>query len=564
VIRVTGAHRGLLWFAVVTALAIGGTARAQDAADGAPEGEIATAPVRLDGTVLFRVRGVSSFPAEARAHLIETRLRAVAADPAVAVGSLHTDDRDDATRILAGDVTIATLVDADASMEQVHRRTLATAHVARLRQAIVDYRTARSPGAIRRGVISTLAATVVLAVLFVVLPALWRRLDGALTRRLQARIHTVQIQSLEVMRADRIWSALRRGLLTIRAIVLLGAALVYVWFALGQFPWTRGVSHDMILVTLGPLGMIGGGLVEAIPRVVFLAVLFIVTRVGLRVVRFLFEAVGHGNIKLPNFDLEWAEPTYKIVRIGVVALALVVAYPYIPGSGTAAFKGISLFIGIILSLGSSSAISNLIAGYMLTYRRALKEGDRVKIGSAVGEVLATRLQVTHLRSMKNEEIIIPNSQIMATEVLNYSSLARTRGLILHTEVGIGYEVPWRQVEGMLMAAAGRTAGLCTEPRPFVLEKQLGDFAVTYELNVYCRNVEAMVQLYSELHRNILDLFNEYGVQIMTPSYEGDPEAPKVVARKDWYTAPANGRVYDIGASDSAASDSSAAMTPPAL
>ncbi len=156
----------------------------------------------------------------------------------------------------------------------------------------------------------------------------------------------------------------------------------------------------------------------------------------------------------------------------------------------------------------------------------------------MGEVLATRLQVTHLRSTKNEEISIPNSQIMAGEVLNYSSLASTRGLILHTEVGIGYEVPWRQVEAMLMAAAGRTEGLCIEPPPFVHEKQLGDFAVVYELNVYCRDCGRMLQLYSDLHRNILDLFNEYGIQIMTPAYEGDPEVPKVVSRQDWYAAPA--------------------------
>jgi small-conductance mechanosensitive channel len=215
-----------------------------------------------------------------------------------------------------------------------------------------------------------------------------------------------------------------------------------------------------------------------------------------------------------------------------------VGYPYVPGSETAAFQGISLFLGIVLSLGSSSAIANIIAGYMLTYRRAMKQGDRVKIGGAIGEVIETRLQVTHLRSIKNEEIIIPNSQIMAAEVLNYTSLSRTRGLILHTDVGIGYEVPWRQVEAMLMAAAGRTAGICVDPPPFVLEKQLGDFAVTYELNVYCRNVEAMARLYAELHRNILDLFNEHGVQIMTPAYEGDPAVPKVVPRKDWYAAPA--------------------------
>jgi len=564
VIRGRGAHRALLALAAVAALLAGGQARAQQAADPAAEAEIATAPVTLDGAVLFRVRGVSSFPAEARALRIEERLAAVAANPAVDVSSFHVADNDNATRILAGSETIVTLVDADARLEQVRRVDLAAAHLARLRQAVADYRAARAPAAIRRAAVTTVAATLVLALAIAGLVMFWWWLDRVLTRRLEARIHTVHFQSFEVMRAERIWSAVRSSLRAARALALLAVGLAYAGFVLAQFPWTRMLSHDMTEFALGPLRVIGVGTARAIPRLVFLIVLFVVVRVTLRLVRFFFDAVKRRSVTLPNFDPDWAEPTYKIVRMAAVACALVVAYPYVPGSQTDAFKGISIFVGIVFSLGSSSAISNIIAGYMLTYRRALKTGDRVKIGGAVGEVIATRLQVTHLRSIKNEEIIIPNSQIMAAEVLNYSSLAATRGLILHTEVGIGYEVPWRQVEAMLMAAAGRTAGLCAEPRPFVLEKELGDFAVKYELNVYCRNVEAMMQLYAALHRNILDLFNEHGVQIMTPAYEGDPSEPKVVPRKDWSAPPAGGRVYDIGASDSAASDSSAAMTPPTL
>jgi small-conductance mechanosensitive channel len=164
-------------------------------------------------------------------------------------------------------------------------------------------------------------------------------------------------------------------------------------------------------------------------------------------------------------------------------------------------------------------------------------GDRVRIGSSVGDVIAMRMQVTHLRSFKNEEIIIPNSQILGAEVMNFSSLSKNGGLILHTEVGIGYETPWRQVEAMLLMAADRTEGLAKQPPPFVFEKALGDFAVVYEINAYTENVKAMAALYAELHRQILDVFNEYGVQIMTPAYEGDTPEPKVVAKKDWFLAP---------------------------
>jgi small-conductance mechanosensitive channel len=227
-----------------------------------------------------------------------------------------------------------------------------------------------------------------------------------------------------------------------------------------------------------------------------------------------------------------------MVRVLVVAFALVVAYPYLPGSQSDAFKGVSIFLGVIFSLGSSSAVANIIAGYSLTYRRAYRIGDRVKISDVVGDVAETRLQVTHLRSLKNEEIIIPNSTIMNSHVINYSSLAARHGLILHTTVGIGYETPWRQVEAMLLEAAARTPGLLREPPPFVLQKALGDFAVTYEINVYSDQPQAGPLLYTALHRNILDVFNEYGVQIMTPAYEGDPEQAKVVPKDKWFELPA--------------------------
>jgi small-conductance mechanosensitive channel len=278
--------------------------------------------------------------------------------------------------------------------------------------------------------------------------------------------------------------------------------------------------------------------VSNIPNLIFLVILVYVVRIVLRMIRRFFEAVEQGRIHLANFDREWATPTYKLLRPMVVAFAIIVGYPYIPGSDSEAFKGVSLFLGIVFSLGSSSFIANMIAGYSMTYRRAFKLGDVVQIGDVRGVVSSVRLQVTHIRTIKNEEIVVPNSQILGASVTNYSSLAQSKGLILHTTVGIGYETPWRQVEAMLIEAARRTPGLMTEPPPFVLHLQLGDFCVTYELNVYCADPLKMRATYSDLHRHILDVFNEYGVQIMTPAYEGDPQIPKVVPKDQWYLAPA--------------------------
>jgi small-conductance mechanosensitive channel len=287
----------------------------------------------------------------------------------------------------------------------------------------------------------------------------------------------------------------------------------------------------------------GRAVLANIPNLIFLTILFVVIRFILRLLRLFFEALARGSMVLSSFAPEWALPTYKVARFAVLAFGLIVAYPYIPGSESAAFKGVSLFIGVVFSLGSSSAIANLVAGYLMTYRRAFKVGDRVRIGDEVGDVSEIRLQATHLRTLKNEELVVPNSLLLNSQVINYSSLAAKHGLILHTTVSIGYEIPWRQVEALLLLAAGRTPGFLKEPAPFVLQRSLGDFAIAYELNAYCGDAQAMLSLYAELHRLILDCFNEYGVQIMTPAYEGDPERSWSRGSSGMQRPPRPGSIY---------------------
>jgi small-conductance mechanosensitive channel len=503
-----------------------------------PEADPAHARVEVDGTELFRVRSLSGSPAEQRAAAIVARIEAVARDPAVRADALRAVESDIGTEIMAGKMRLMIVTDAEARLERADRRLLADAYLTQIRAAIAAYREARTRDALTRSGISAAVATAVLAAVLAVVIRSSRRLNAALERRYRRRVQSLGIQSFEILRAERIWTVIRRMLDAARVIVLLVFAFLYLEYVLGLLPWTRGTANRMLQYVADPLWVIGRGIAGELPDVVFLVILFFVTRYLLKLVHLLFGAVGRGQVVFAGFEPEWAEPTYKLLRVGVIVLALVVAYPYIPGSESDAFKGISIFVGIVLSLGSSSAIANMIAGYLMTYRRAFRVGDRVKIGDTVGDVVEMRLQVTHLRTIKNEEVIVPNSTILNNEVMNYSSLARKEGLILHTTVGIGYEVPWRQVEAMLLAAAERTRGLMTEPPPFVRQESLGDFAITYELNVYCDNAQAMNALYTELHRNILDVFNEFGVQIMTPAYEGDPAKPKVVPKERWFAVPA--------------------------
>jgi small-conductance mechanosensitive channel len=447
-------------------------------------------------------------------------------------------EADGSSQITAGRQLVMSIFDADAAVEGVPRQLVASLYLEKIRKAIVSYRADRSASSLQRAAVSALVATLVVAALIAGVIWLRRKLDAFIDSRFRHRIDSLAAKSHEVVSVNRLWSVVDTALRLARTAIVVVLTLMYLEYVFGLFPYTRPAAQRVVGYVVGPLVTMWASFLSTIPNLIFLVILTFVVRIVLRLIRRFFEAVDAGRIHLANFDRDWAKPTYRLVRPGVIAFAVVVGYPYIPGSGSEAFKGVSILVGIIFSLGSSSFIANMIAGYSMTYRRAFRVGDLVQIGDVTGVVSDVRLQVTHMRTIKNEEVVLPNSQILNTHVTNYSSLAQTKGLILHTTVGIGYETPWRQVEAMLLEAARRTPGLMNEPPPFVFHLLLGDFCVTYELNVYCSEPLRMKAVYTDLHRHILDVFNEYGVQIMTPAYEGDPEVAKVVPKDQWYLAPA--------------------------
>jgi small-conductance mechanosensitive channel len=430
------------------------------------------------------------------------------------------------------------IFDVDAALDGVSRQVLAKAYIAKLRTSIEKYRKDRSKESLVKNALFALLATVIFIVSLKLLLWLLRKLNALVEARYKAKIHALHIQSLEFIHAERIWATLTGTVKVIRLVLTFVLLYFYLDVVLSLFPWTRLLAANLLDYALVPLRTMWNGLLKYIPNLIFIIIFVIIVRYVLKLTHLFFSAIESETIKFAGFDKDWAKPTYKAVRLLLIVFAAVVMYPHIPGSESPAFKGISIFLGVLFSLGSSSAISNIIAGYTMTYRRAFKVGERIKVDDITGDVTEIRLLVTHLRTIKNEEIIIPNSKILNSEIVNYNTYARERGLILHTTVGIGYEVPWRQVEAMLMLAAERTPGILKDPKPFVLQKSLGDFAVTYELNVYIDDPHNMAQIYSDLHKNILDAFNEYGVQIMTPAYEGDPDQLKVVPKDQWFAAPA--------------------------
>jgi small-conductance mechanosensitive channel len=497
-----------------------------------------SAQVLVDGRVILQVRGVSAFPAVQRADKIRRAIIAVADDDSISASDIRVEEKDGRVLITADGHQVLTLFSADAALAGVSRKVLAEAVRLRLEKILEDYRLDRTPRAL---IIKSLyggAATLVAIGLFFGFRIGFRHLDAIVEQQLRAHLKALEAQSARFIKAQQLAQFLR-GLGRALHLVL-GALTLYFYlnFVLGLYPWTRGFANWLFDLILSPLKTMGTAVLTAVPNLVFLVILFFVTRYVLEMIQVFFRSIDRGAIRLQSFEREWAWPTYRILRLLVIIIAVVVAYPYVPGSDSEAFKGITILLGLIVSLGSSSIIANIIAGYSMAYRRPFKIGDRIQINGTIGDVMETRVLVTRLRSLKNEEVVIPNTSILNSEVVNYSALTDQEALILHTTVGIGYETPWRQVEAMLKEAAARTSGLLSKPKPFVLQKALGDFAVTYEINAYCADPKNMMHIYSGLHRNILDVFNEYGVAIMTPSYVADPPEPKLVAEDRWYAAPA--------------------------
>ena len=497
-----------------------------------------SAAVTVDGVELFRVAGSASFPAADRAARARARIVAAAEDRHIPANAVKTEQRESRVDVVAGGRHLVGVIGADAAIEGVSVSDAALVRAMHIRDAMIRYRAERTPERLLQSAMIATAATAAAALAFWLTWIAFRRARLGLDQRYRKRLHSLSIQSFEVVRAESIWRALDGTLSGLRWLAIAVIAYALSTFALRQFPWTRSAAERLLDLVVQPVLSMATELLAYFPKLVFLLLLFLAVRYLLKLLKVFFEAVAAGRVPLRSFDAEWAQPTYHIVRILLILLTLVIAYPYLPGSGSAAFQGLSIFAGLMLSLGASSAMASLIAGYTVTYRRAYRVGDRITVGELTGEVSDVRLLVTHLRTVKNEEVVVPNSLVLQSHVVNYSKLVRSHGLILHTTVSIGYETPWRQVEAMLQLAAERTEGMLREPAPFVLEKSLGDFAVTYELNAYVDSTKLLPQRYADLHRNVLDVFNEYGVQIMTPAYEGDPEVPKVVPQDKWFVTPA--------------------------
>lgn len=503
--------RPLVTLLLVWALLASGATRAEQQAPDAP----ASVPVMHRGVELYRIYGAFGLMSpEERAARVEHRLDVAVADPGFDPDRLKVVEAETAAEIHYDDQTIAVITDAEVRESGRSRAAQAAMVVDRLKQAIRASREALTWRAVLRGVGIAAFDTLVFAG---AAWALWRlrgRLLALARRRREPVAGARGLHPFDIAPVASLWStAIRVGSLLLLAV----AATIWLSLVLAALPWTQPAASRVYEFAAAPFAQFGRDVVAYLPRFFFVLATIVVTTFAVKVARLFFAQVDRGVVVFETFPADWGVPTYRLVRLLLLALGFVAIYPYIPGAQSPAFQGVSIFIGFLVSISSSSALSNVIAGTILTYTRAFKAGDVVKMADAYGIVEARSLLVTRVRTFKDVVVTVPNSLVLGGQVQNYTEAARGQGVVLHTTVTIGYDVPWRDVHAALVAAARRCRFVEPTPAPFVLQTSLNDFHVSYELNVFTRD-QRLPTCYSELHERIQDCFAEAGIEIMSPAF----------------------------------------------
>ena len=479
-------------------------------------------PVLLADETLFIIQtDTGSFSSEERAQTITNRLQKIAEDTSVDLNLLKIEEQENITSVAIGSKIIVTLTEADAKAARITRTELANEYLAKIQDSLQTYRQERSAKHLIRSIIYTAIATLALVIIQIILSKIFPRFYRLLDSWRETRIPSLRFQNLELVRSSRLTDILIRLVKFIRWAVMLFVLYIYFPLVFSFFPWTKSLGKNLFNYLFDAIEQVLEGFIDYLPNLFVIAVIILFTYYIIRFVKLIFGEIERGDISFPGFYQEWAAPTYKLSFFLIFALAVIVAFPYLPGSGSPAFQGVSLFLGLLLSLGSTAAVANIVGGVILIYTRAFEVGDRVQIGDAVGDIVEKNLLVTRLRTPKNMVVTMPNSAVLTSSVVNFSATVRdpeAPPLILHTTITLGYDVPWRKVHQVLMEAALATDRILSEPAPFILQTSLDDFYVSYELNSYTNSPLDMATIYSQLHQNIQDKCNEAEIEILSPHY----------------------------------------------
>jgi small-conductance mechanosensitive channel len=488
-----------------------------------PENKIDGFPVMLDGKPLFFIRrGVSSFSAEERANAITRRIERIAQNDSIPIENLTIEQiPDDNSLYLSVDQeVILTVTKQDAKAYRSTPELLAQQALQKIQVAIAQYRQDRKPEQLLKNIIYTVISTFAFLIISFAVIKISGKLFPFIRRLIESLTPGIKIGNVEIISSSNISFFWLRVLRIIRLLVFFLLLFNYATFVLRLFPWTRVFGESILGYFYQSLELVLSSIGQYLPNAFIIAIIIFITYYLIRLIKPFFTAIERGNLVIPGFYTDWAKPTYNLLLVIIIALAAIVAFPYLPGFDSPAFRGVSVFLGLLLSLGSTSAIANVIGGIILIYTRAFRIGDHIQVGEVIGDLIEKNFLVIRICTPTNKIITIPNSSLLSSNVINFSISSRelNRNLIIQTTITLGYDLPWRKAHKTLIEAALETDHILKEPAPFVLQTSLDNFYISYQLNAYTNQPNLMVIIYSELHQNIQDKCNEAGIEILSPSY----------------------------------------------
>lgn len=501
-------------------------------------------PVMLNGETLFSYSPqIKGFSAQKRAERTAQEIEAVAKNFAIPPESIKIVELEGIRVIATEENSLFTLLEADAQVANRSLDELATEYLQKVQNAIAKYREGnRVKIPVKRIISAALEVIVVITLLF-----LLNKMLNRINRQIQLWKTTVfrpfRIQSLQIFSVDQ-EANLLSGLVRLLYWGIVATILfIYLSLLTRYLPQTEKLGDTIFNYLHSLLVNMGKAIIAYLPNLFSILVTIIITFYIIRFCKLIFNAIDAGTLSIPGFYQDWAKPTERLLVILISAFSLVIIFPLLPGANSPAFRGISIFVGALFTLGGASAIANLVGGFIIIYTRAFQVGDRVQIAEVKGDILEKTILSTRIRTAKNEIITIPNANLITSNIKNFTTALRdiNEPLILHTTVTLGYDVPWRQVHQVLIESAHSSPSILEEPAPFVLQTALGDFSVSYELNAYTNNPSIMPQIYSQLHQNIQDKCNEAGIEILSPQYSALRDGNQHTIPEDYlpqnYTAP---------------------------
>ncbi len=461
---------------------------------------------------------LGSFSAKDRADAIAKRIKNLGKNFRFNPDSLVIEEAESTVDLIFGESIIMSISENDAIWNNLSKLELAKKYKQAVSDAVLNYRSETSFTTLAKEIGLALLVLAITGTLIFYVIKLFKWTAVKVQQQEGKRIHGIKIKDYVLFDAKRQVNAFLNVNTIIKWILLLLIIYTALPILFGIFPWTKNFADTLFGYILNPIKKIANGFWNYLPSLITIIVIVFVFRYVLKGIHFLKDEIEKGKLTIAGFYPDWANPTYQIIRVLVFAFMIIVIFPYLPGSESPVFRGVSVFLGFLFTFGSAGSLSNIIAGLVLTYMRLFKIGDRVKIGDVVGDVIEKSMLVTRVRTIKNEIISIPNSTVMSSHTVNYSSDATDKGLIIHTTVTIGYDVPWRDMHQALIDAALKTNFILEDPAPFVLQTSLDDFYVSYQINAYTKEANKQALIYSNLHQNIQDVCNERGIEILSPHY----------------------------------------------